>query len=211
MHRHTYFPVSFLSVTRNCSFVLEGQEGSTTAETEAVDDASSYTCWIVGNGALGAENQAVGLCQQIGIKNFEMKRPVFRYCFDSIPTRWALALDATWPLMVENFEVFAPPYPDIIVGSGRSTAAGGKPFFFSRCCSLSFFQSKKLKKMLVGEHPAGCRPELPFFSPIFPILLFSAKFLYPPSKCSVRSREEGKRRNHIRNPDSTSASYLGSL
>jgi len=76
----------------------------------------NLTCWALTEGVAGAESQCVGLAEAIGlrcgIKRVRRPRSPLQY----LPPR-------LWPTSGLD-DVLAPPWPDILISSGRGSVAG---------------------------------------------------------------------------------------
>ena len=92
--------------------------------SETEPDARS-SCWILSDGRAGAETQGVGLAEGLGlvpeVKSMRIRAP-WRWL---PPDLWFAARFA-----VEGGRtLLAPPWPEVLIASGRLTAApaAGKP------------------------------------------------------------------------------------
>jgi len=79
----------------------------------------SLRCWVLSDGAAGAESQCLGLTEALGvdpvIKRLEVRAP-WRWL---PPELWANPIAA----LSGEGDVLAPPWPDLVIASGRKTAA----------------------------------------------------------------------------------------
>lgn len=91
------------------------------------------TCWVLTLGIPGMDNQSLGVAQALGMKitkKFIRPRAPWKY----LPAQW-------WPAPLRRLEAQSdslhPPWPDVIIGTGRPTtavlaairkASGGKTF-----------------------------------------------------------------------------------
>ena len=96
-------------------------------------NTSALTCWVVTDGKVGMEIQAIGLAEALGIE------PVVKRIAPALPWRWLppsplwASLSAAGP----GGDRLDPPFPDILIASGRQSAgpaiamrkaSGGKTF-----------------------------------------------------------------------------------
>jgi mitochondrial fission protein ELM1 len=76
------------------------------------------SCWVVSEGHAGMENQAVGLAERLGAP-FQVKRVHPRAPWVWLPAGW-------WPAPLlalrPDSSPFAPPWPDLLISSGRRSA-----------------------------------------------------------------------------------------
>jgi len=80
---------------------------------------STATCWILSDGKAGMENQCLGLAERLGLKP-EIKRIVPRFPWTVLPPQlWVAPLAAPGP----KGDRLAPPWPDILIATGRQTVA----------------------------------------------------------------------------------------
>lgn len=78
----------------------------------------NINCWILDNGKIGNLIQSKGLAEAIGL-SYEIKQVKLKSFWNSIPpifTPNSIAIQS--PLS----DVFSPPWPDILISSGRTTA-----------------------------------------------------------------------------------------
>jgi len=77
------------------------------------------TCWVVSNGWAGTEKQCVALAQALGL-SFALKRVKLRFPWNILPEcLWFFPLKA----YSSKGDQLSPPWPDILISSGRSTSA----------------------------------------------------------------------------------------
>lgn len=84
---------------------------------DATRGESSLRCWVVTDGTPGMENQALGLAEALGFQP-EIKRIAPR-----LP--WRILPASLWPcpLCATTGDALAPPWPDILIATGRPTVA----------------------------------------------------------------------------------------
>jgi len=91
----------------------------TTATSRAAVPAGSETCWVVTDGAAGTENPCLGLADALGVSP-SVKRIQVR-----APWRWLPP--ELWPnplaALSGEADTLRPPWPQIVIGSGRKAAA----------------------------------------------------------------------------------------
>lgn len=91
------------------------------------------TCWVLTLGIPGMDNQSLGLAQALGLE-VEQKRICLTWLWRHLPSRFCFA-----PLrfLGPGSSDFNPPWPDVVIGTGRRTvavslaikeASGGKTF-----------------------------------------------------------------------------------
>ena len=91
-------------------------------------------CWVLSNGIIGMDNQSFGLSEALGFK-VERKRIARVAPWTYLPPQlWLAPLNPWfWP----GSDLFEPPWPDVVIGTGRQTvahsiaikrASGGKTF-----------------------------------------------------------------------------------
>lgn len=91
------------------------------------------TCWVLTLGIPGMDNQSLGLAQSLGLE-IEQKRICLTWPWRHLPSRFCFA-----PLrfLGPGSSDFSPPWPDVVIGTGRRTvavalaikeASGGKTF-----------------------------------------------------------------------------------
>lgn len=91
------------------------------------------TCWVLTLGIPGMDNQSIGLAQALGLE-IEQKRINLPWLWRHLPSRFCFS-----PLrfLAPGSSDFSPPWPDIVIGTGRRTvavalaikkASGGKVF-----------------------------------------------------------------------------------
>jgi uncharacterized protein len=76
----------------------------------------TLTCWSLTEGVAGAETQCIGLAEAMEL-SFEIKtipRPLFP--LDYLPV-------TMWPITQGLKDILAPPWPDILISSGRGSVA----------------------------------------------------------------------------------------
>lgn len=80
--------------------------------------AEIESCWVVSEGHAGMENQGVGLAERLGVP-FQIKRVHPRAPWTWLPGGW-------WPAPMlalgPDSAVLAPPWPDLMITSGRRSA-----------------------------------------------------------------------------------------
>lgn len=74
-------------------------------------------CWVVSDGTPGMENQALGIAQALGLAP-EIKRIAPRFPWRFLPPPLWL-----WPLRATTGDALEPPWPDILIATGRPTIA----------------------------------------------------------------------------------------
>jgi uncharacterized protein len=79
-------------------------------------NASELTCWVVTDGKPGMENQCLGLAEALGARTM-VKRIAL-----AAPWRWLSPWPALAPLSAVT-PALAPPWPDLLIASGRQSAA----------------------------------------------------------------------------------------
>ena len=78
-------------------------------------------CWILTNGRAGTEKPCIALAEALGYSP-ELKRVSLRFPWSFLPPRlWLFPLKA-YGTFQKNFK---PPWPQLILSSGRAAAAGG--------------------------------------------------------------------------------------
>lgn len=93
----------------HCSYIM----------STASRQISESTCWVVTDGAAGAESQCLGLAEALGYT------PVVKRIQARAPWRWLppdLWLNPIAALSGEG-DVMAPPWPEVLIASGRKAAA----------------------------------------------------------------------------------------
>lgn len=91
------------------------------SRTAASTDSSlrSLTCWVVSEGMAGTENQCLGLAEALGLTP-EVKRIRVRAPWRWLPPQlWPAPLAA----LSRRGDRLAPPWPDLLIASGRKAAA----------------------------------------------------------------------------------------
>lgn len=82
-------------------------------------DISRISAWIVSDGTIGMEVQSKGLAEAVGVSPV-LKRVVPRWPWRVLPARaWAFPFQALGP----GSDPLAPPWPDLVIGTGRIAAA----------------------------------------------------------------------------------------
>lgn len=90
------------------------------------------TCWIITEGIAGTENQCLGVAEALGVKPV-VKRIALRFPWKQL-SPWLPFIPAA---LADNCDPIAPPFPDLIIASGRKSigialhvkkASGGKTF-----------------------------------------------------------------------------------
>jgi len=87
-----------------------------------MDRTSQKTCWVVTDGRIGMENQALGLAEAVGLP-ITLKRV-------EPQKRWAWLPSKAWPIVAKSFknpltsvgtpgDQVEPPWPDLLIGTGR--------------------------------------------------------------------------------------------
>lgn len=77
------------------------------------------TCWVLSDGKPGMENQCLGLAEALGV-DFQVKRITPRLPWRHLPPHlWLAPLHAPSP----RGDRLAPPWPDILIATGRQTVA----------------------------------------------------------------------------------------
>jgi uncharacterized protein len=79
-------------------------------------NASELDCWVVTDGKPGMENQCLGLAEALGAR-IAVKRIQL-----ATPWRWLSPWPALAPLAAVT-PALAPPWPDLLIASGRQSAA----------------------------------------------------------------------------------------
>lgn len=77
---------------------------------------SSLTCWIVGEGLAGTENQCIGVAEALGVKPI-IKRIGLRQPWKSFSP--ALGFEQWWSFSPTLY----PPWPDLVIAAGRKAIA----------------------------------------------------------------------------------------
>ncbi len=78
--------------------------------------------WVVTDGIIGTEKQCIGLAERVGLP-FETKRIKVRAPWRWLPPQfWFAPLSAPGP----DGDPLAPPWPDLLIASGRKSAAPAK-------------------------------------------------------------------------------------
>lgn len=79
----------------------------------------SLTSWVLTDGKPGMENQCLGLAEALGTRN-TVKRIAPRFPWSRLPPQlWLAPLRAPGP----DGDSLAPPWPDILIATGRQTVA----------------------------------------------------------------------------------------
>ncbi|GAB4258521.1 MAG: mitochondrial fission ELM1 family protein [Methylomicrobium sp.] len=80
---------------------------------------SAKTCWVLTLGIPGMDNQSLGLAEALGL-SFEQKRICPKWPWTHLPSWLCVA-----PLrsLGAGSDRFDPPWPDIVIGTGRRTVA----------------------------------------------------------------------------------------
>ena len=79
----------------------------------------TLSCWVVTEGMAGTENQCLGLAEALGLQP-DVKRIAVRAPWRWLPPRlWPAPLAALSPAG----DALAPPWPDLLIASGRKAAA----------------------------------------------------------------------------------------
>lgn len=77
------------------------------------------TCWVLTDGKAGMEGQCLGLAEALGLAP-EMKRITPRFPWSILPPQlWLAPLRAPGP----GGDILTPPWPDLLIASGRRTVA----------------------------------------------------------------------------------------
>ncbi|HKJ89123.1 MAG TPA: ELM1/GtrOC1 family putative glycosyltransferase, partial [Gammaproteobacteria bacterium] len=83
------------------------------------DMAAARTCWVLSDGKPGMENQCLGLAEALGV-DFRVKRVSPRLPWRRLPPQlWFAPLHAP----SRQSDALAPPWPDILIATGRQTVA----------------------------------------------------------------------------------------
>ena len=77
------------------------------------------TCWILSDGKVGMESQCLGLVERLGL-NSQVKRVFPRFPWTHLPPQLWLFPFST---LESKSDTLSPPWPDILVASGRQTVA----------------------------------------------------------------------------------------
>ena len=78
----------------------------------------NLTCWTLSEPHLGMQNQAVGLAEALDV-SYEIKHIRSRNFWKFLPpTLWPAPLNLN-----ADAQPFAPPWPDILISSGRRSVA----------------------------------------------------------------------------------------
>ncbi len=96
-----------------------GRRGKLTAMTPTSSVSPSPTCWVVTDGAAGAENQCLGLAEALAttptVKRIQVRAP------------WRWLPPELWPnplaALSGEGDTLRPPWPQLVIGSGRKAAA----------------------------------------------------------------------------------------
>ena len=84
---------------------------------DALRAETGLRCWVVTDGTPGMENQALGLAETLGL------RPEIKRIAPRLPWRFLPAALWPWPLSATTGDALAPPWPDILIATGRPTVA----------------------------------------------------------------------------------------
>lgn len=89
-------------------------------QTEKTENPSTITknapsCWIVTEGIVGTENQALGVCQALGITP-EVKRIKLKEPWNSFSPGFRFLRSLAFSTKGDNLK---PPYPDLLIAAGR--------------------------------------------------------------------------------------------
>ncbi|KZD12027.1 mitochondrial fission ELM1 family protein [Oceanibaculum pacificum] len=81
-------------------------------------DVSGLTCWVVTDGKVGMEIQCIGLAEALGLS------PVVKRIAPAAPWRWLppSPLWATLAAAGPGGDRLEPPFPDLLIASGRQSA-----------------------------------------------------------------------------------------
>lgn len=87
-------------------------------------DPAGLTCWVLTDGKPGMENQCLGLAEALargtGLAPIVVKRIAPRFPWSKLPPQlWCAPLRAPGP----DGDALAPPWPDILIATGRQTVA----------------------------------------------------------------------------------------
>src|SRR4051794_30810939 len=85
----------------------------------AYADTVPTVVWALHDGRIGIANQVLGLAEAGGLATLE-KRLAIRFPWSALPASlWLRPLHAVGPGGAD----LAPPWPDLVIGCGRTTAA----------------------------------------------------------------------------------------
>lgn len=112
----------------------------------------TLTCWALTEGFAGMENQCLGLAEALGIpcEIRRVRRPGSPWKY--LPPDW-------WPHPLDSVSPLAPPWPDILISSGRGSVAaalavkkatGGKTFAVH--IQSPYVDPMKFDLVVVPEH-----------------------------------------------------------
>lgn len=87
-----------------------------------MSEPSKARAWVVTDGIIGTEKQCIGLAERVGLP-FEIKRIKVRAPWRWLPPQlWFAPLAGPGP----DGDLLEPPWPDLLIASGRKSAAPAK-------------------------------------------------------------------------------------